>query len=121
MGGHDLVVRLCSPGTELLGIDRATEELATRRAAELGIGPEVLAYLPDVVHVVIISRDVPPLSLSRLRATGALTVIDADAPLIEYPPRPAATRLVAGSHPAQVPIGASVTVAPVTGCRVPES
>ncbi|HEX8162383.1 MAG TPA: BTAD domain-containing putative transcriptional regulator [Pyrinomonadaceae bacterium] len=36
----------------------------------------LLAYLPDVVHVIIISRDVPPLSLSRLRAHNALTIID---------------------------------------------
>jgi ATP/maltotriose-dependent transcriptional regulator MalT/DNA-binding SARP family transcriptional activator len=36
----------------------------------------LLAYLPDVVHVIIISRDVPPLSLSRLRAHDALTIID---------------------------------------------
>jgi LuxR family maltose regulon positive regulatory protein len=36
----------------------------------------LLAYLPDVVHIIIISRDVPPLSLSRLRAHNALTIID---------------------------------------------
>src|SRR5205085_2777879 len=36
----------------------------------------LLAYLPDVIHVIIISRDVPPLSLSRLRAQNALTIID---------------------------------------------
>jgi len=36
----------------------------------------LLAYLPDVIHVIIISRDVPPLALSRLRAHNALTIID---------------------------------------------
>src|SRR5919199_3881081 len=36
----------------------------------------LLAYLPDVVHIIIISRDVPPLSLSRLRAHNALTIVD---------------------------------------------
>ncbi|MFL6228460.1 MAG: BTAD domain-containing putative transcriptional regulator [Pyrinomonadaceae bacterium] len=36
----------------------------------------LLAYLPDVIHVIITSRDVPPLSLSRLRAHNALTIID---------------------------------------------
>jgi LuxR family transcriptional regulator, maltose regulon positive regulatory protein len=36
----------------------------------------LLAYLPDVLHVIITSRDVPPLSLSRLRAHNALTIID---------------------------------------------
>ncbi|HEX8178308.1 MAG TPA: BTAD domain-containing putative transcriptional regulator [Pyrinomonadaceae bacterium] len=36
----------------------------------------LLAYLPDVIHIIIISRDVPPLALSRLRAQNALTIID---------------------------------------------
>ncbi len=36
----------------------------------------LLAYLPDVIHVIIISRDVPPLALARLRAQHALTIID---------------------------------------------
>jgi ATP/maltotriose-dependent transcriptional regulator MalT/two-component SAPR family response regulator len=36
----------------------------------------LLHYLPDVLHVVIISRDVPPLSLARLRAQSSLAVID---------------------------------------------
>ncbi len=36
----------------------------------------LLAYLPDVLHIIITSRDVPPLSLSRLRAHNALTIID---------------------------------------------
>ncbi|HLL73855.1 MAG TPA: BTAD domain-containing putative transcriptional regulator [Pyrinomonadaceae bacterium] len=36
----------------------------------------LLAYLPDVLHVIITSRDIPPLSLSRLRAHNALTIID---------------------------------------------
>ncbi|HEY0380511.1 MAG TPA: BTAD domain-containing putative transcriptional regulator [Pyrinomonadaceae bacterium] len=36
----------------------------------------LLAYLPDVLHVIIISRDVPRLSLARLRSQASLTVID---------------------------------------------
>ena len=39
-GGDDYVVRLPGKGTELLGIDREAERLATEQAAELGIGPE---------------------------------------------------------------------------------
>ncbi|MBA3320569.1 MAG: hypothetical protein H0T45_03865 [Pyrinomonadaceae bacterium] len=49
--------------------------------AETGVHAMVdrlLAYLPDVMHVIIISRDVPPLSLSRLRTQHALTIIDRD-------------------------------------------
>src|SRR5205085_1766436 len=37
----------------------------------------LLAYLPDLIHVVIISRDMPPLALARMRAqAGGLAVID---------------------------------------------
>ena len=49
-----------------LGTDTAVHRVVDR----------LLAYLPDVLHVIIISRDVPPLSLARLRAQHALTVID---------------------------------------------
>src|ERR671920_2394667 len=36
----------------------------------------LLAYLPDLIHVVIISRDVPPLALARMRTQASLSVID---------------------------------------------
>jgi ATP/maltotriose-dependent transcriptional regulator MalT/DNA-binding SARP family transcriptional activator len=36
----------------------------------------LLAYLPDVMHIIIISRDVPPLSLARLRSQASLAIID---------------------------------------------
>ncbi len=36
----------------------------------------LLAYLPDVMHVIIISRDMPPLALARLRSQASLTIID---------------------------------------------
>ncbi len=36
----------------------------------------LLAYLPDVIHVIIISRDMPPLALARLRTQASLAVID---------------------------------------------
>ena len=46
--GVQAVVRVPGERTELLGIDRANEAEAARRAAELGLGPEVLGVLPDV-------------------------------------------------------------------------
>jgi aminoglycoside phosphotransferase (APT) family kinase protein len=52
LGGVDVVVRFCAEGVEMLGIDRSVEDLATRRAAALGIAPQVVAYLPDV-HVLV--------------------------------------------------------------------
>jgi ATP/maltotriose-dependent transcriptional regulator MalT/DNA-binding SARP family transcriptional activator len=36
----------------------------------------LLAYLPDVIHTIIISRDVPPLQLARLRSQAQLAIID---------------------------------------------
>ncbi|HEY0080412.1 MAG TPA: BTAD domain-containing putative transcriptional regulator [Pyrinomonadaceae bacterium] len=36
----------------------------------------LLAYLPDVMHVIIISRDVPPLALARMRTQSSLAIID---------------------------------------------
>jgi thiamine kinase-like enzyme len=48
LGGADVVVRLCTEGVDILGIDRSVEDVATRRAAALGIGPEVVAYYPEL-------------------------------------------------------------------------
>ena len=36
----------------------------------------LIAYLPDVIHVIIISRDTPPLTLARLRSQDSLAIID---------------------------------------------
>ncbi|MBA3716023.1 MAG: tetratricopeptide repeat protein [Pyrinomonadaceae bacterium] len=36
----------------------------------------LLSYLPDVMHVIIVSRDVPPLALARLRSQSSLAIID---------------------------------------------
>ena len=36
----------------------------------------LIAYLPDVIHVIIISRDIPPLMLARLRSQHSLSIIE---------------------------------------------
>ena len=46
-GDHDAVVRLPGKETDLLGIDREAERAATAAAAAVGVGPEVLAFLPQ--------------------------------------------------------------------------
>ena len=43
LGGRDYVLRVAGRETEVLGIDRAAERVATELAARLGIGPEVAA------------------------------------------------------------------------------
>ena len=51
-GGREYVVRLCGKETGALGIDRDAEVAATRAAHALGIGPEVVLYLPELECVV---------------------------------------------------------------------
>ena len=46
-GGDEYVVRLPGKDTNLLGIDREAERLATSKAAELGIGPKVAAMFEE--------------------------------------------------------------------------
>ncbi|MBI3651687.1 MAG: tetratricopeptide repeat protein [Acidobacteria bacterium] len=36
----------------------------------------LLSYLPDVMHIIMISRDIPPLGLARLRSQASLAIID---------------------------------------------
>ena len=45
--GQRYVLRVPGRDTELLGIDRANEARAATLAAEAGVGPEVVAFLPD--------------------------------------------------------------------------
>jgi thiamine kinase-like enzyme len=52
LGGEDLVLRICDRGAEVLGIDRITEEIASRRAAAEKIAPPVVAFLADVPALV---------------------------------------------------------------------
>src|SRR5581483_2048510 len=35
----------------------------------------LIAYLPDVIHIVIVSREIPPLTLARLRSQDSLAPI----------------------------------------------
>lgn len=47
--------------------------------SDTGVHPvldRLLAYLPDVLHVIIISREMPPLSLGQLRTNSPLSNID---------------------------------------------
>ena len=45
--GESYVLRVAGKDTALLGIDRACEVACSRAAADLGVGPEVVAYLPE--------------------------------------------------------------------------
>lgn len=68
-GTEDCVVRLPGRHTELLGIDRAAERLAAKRAASLGIGPEIIHADDDCLVTAFVPGDaVDP---ARLRCDPA--------------------------------------------------
>lgn len=48
VGQETYFLRLSDRETELLGIDRTAEHRAAVAAAETGVGPEVIAYLPEL-------------------------------------------------------------------------
>jgi thiamine kinase-like enzyme len=51
-GGQQFVLRIGGTDTELLGIDRTAEHAASRIAAELGLGPEVVAFIEPEGYLV---------------------------------------------------------------------
>jgi len=66
-------------------LDRAEQQFILVLDDYHHLGPEtsvhrvvdrLLAYLPDLIHVIIISRDMPPLTLARMRTQASLAVID---------------------------------------------
>jgi thiamine kinase-like enzyme len=70
-GGTDYVVRLPGKDTGLLGINREAERLATKKAAELRLGPRVAAMLdqpPCLVTWFVESREVTSAELREPRS-----------------------------------------------------
>ena len=51
--GERFVLRIPGADTDLLGIDRANEYRAASAAADAGVGPEVVAFLPDDGNVFV--------------------------------------------------------------------
>ncbi|MFL5768671.1 MAG: phosphotransferase, partial [Chloroflexota bacterium] len=74
-GGDDYVVRLPGKDTNLLGIDREAERLATKHAAELGIGPKVAAMLEDPACLVTCFVEGRELTSGELRDPDALAEV----------------------------------------------
>ena len=54
VGEESYVLRIAGAGTELLGIDREREVACARAAAAAGVGPEVIAHLPE--HRLTVTR-----------------------------------------------------------------
>ena len=74
-GEAEVVLRIAGSETELLGIDRAAEHVATQAAAKLGIAPAVLAFLPE--HSCLVTAFVPgvPLAETAVREPVAMVEI----------------------------------------------
>ena len=60
--GESFVLRVGGENSGLLGIDRACEHACSMTAAALGIGAEVIAYLPE--HNALVTRFIPDRLLS---------------------------------------------------------
>ena len=74
-GGDDYVVRLPGKDTNLLGIDREAERLATKQASELGIGPKVAAMFEDPPCLVTCFVEGRELTSEELRDQGTLAEV----------------------------------------------
>jgi thiamine kinase-like enzyme len=68
LDGEAYVLRIGGKDTDLLGIDRSVEHGASRVAAELGIGPEIAAFVEPEGYLVtqfIEGRPIPPEEMRR--------------------------------------------------------
>jgi thiamine kinase-like enzyme len=74
-GGDEYVVRLPGKDTNLLGIDREAERLATKQAAALGIGPRVASMFEDPPCLVTCFVEGRELTSEELRESEVLTEV----------------------------------------------
>lgn len=88
LDGEAFVLRIGGKDTELLGIDRSVEHGASRVAAELGVGPEVVSFLEPEGYLVtrfVAGRPVPPEEMRRpetiAHAAGALRLVHEGPPI----------------------------------------
>jgi thiamine kinase-like enzyme len=72
VGGETFVLRVAGKDTGLLGIDRGVELAATSAAADLGIGPEVVAFVEPEGWLVTRFVEGEPPDLARMREPDML-------------------------------------------------
>ena len=88
--GEPFVLRIGGKDTELLGIDREAEHAATLAAAELGVGPEVIAFVEPGGYLVTRFVEGAPLPIEEARRPDGLRRIAATLKRVhEGPPFPA--------------------------------
>ena len=66
-GDEAVVLRVAGKDTDLLGIDRLVEEAASRMAASIGVGPEVVAFVEPEGFLVTRFIEGEPIPPERLR------------------------------------------------------
>ncbi len=71
--GKPFFIRVPGTSTELLAIDRNNEYFNSKAAAEAGVGPKVLYYLPDYQAMVLEFIDGKTMSKESLNAPGMPT------------------------------------------------
>ena len=71
--GAAFVLRMGGARTGVLGIDRTVEYAAGRRAFEVGVGPEVVAFVPEEGWLVARFIDGRPISLDEMRRPETLS------------------------------------------------
>jgi thiamine kinase-like enzyme len=77
-GGTDYVVRLSGKRTDLLGIDREAECIATQAGAELGFAPRVITLLEDPSCLVTIFVHGEHVNAGELRTPKAISEVARD-------------------------------------------
>jgi thiamine kinase-like enzyme len=70
--GSEYVLRMGGAKTSLLGIDRAVEYAAGQRAFEVGVGPEVVAFVPEEGWLVARFIAGRPISVADMRRPEVL-------------------------------------------------
>jgi thiamine kinase-like enzyme len=73
--GNPFFVRIPGESTELLAIDRRNEYFNSKAAAEAGVGPQVLYYLPEYQAMVLEFLKARTMSKETLNAAGMPTKI----------------------------------------------
>ena len=73
VGADVFVLRIGGAKTSLLGIDRAVEHAAGVRASELGVGPEVVAFVPEEGWLVCRFIEGRPVEAAEMRRPEMLS------------------------------------------------
>lgn len=75
VGGEAFVVRIGGKDTELLGIDREHEHAASRMAAALGVGPEVVAFVDGCLVTRFVAGAPAPQGLEPAAVAQLLRIV----------------------------------------------